>query len=451
MIAGVGGPAEEQHVRHTDAAPAQARDARVALPCDEDEVDDGHGISGTALEEAEEVLPDPDVPDIVSSSSYQRLYGDLPLHRAVLDVYCRMAVLGGRLMGDNMADTTRMSERQMQSLADEAREFIVDHVDLLFGPVHTTKAHRLANHLLSALLGNGNLWEGDTSENEALHGPCKKMYNRTNKRGPTMVLQMMRAAETQAEVLREIMELDARDDDGKDGNDCSEDNDGIHRLLEDDTSDGDVATAPVPALSRSHRGLRITIADAEQLPGMTSLGTVLGKEAGCTLVVSPSFTFYCTFEWGASSVVQTACATETHFGKPRYDYIWYTDDGGRRQLGLVRLVVRMLGGIVNNFAVVRRMHEVAPIPRCSLTRSGCRRMAWYFGGPADEWPLLACVPLARVLRLEHVVPDFQDLADRRGLRAMPSNVADTAAERHATRFFTNHFYPFTSRTLNPGS
>jgi len=442
MIAGVGGPSEQQHARHTDAAPAQARETRRAPPCDEDEVDDGHGLDGVSLEEADEVLPDPDVPDIVHSSTYQRLYGDLPLHRAVLDVYCRMAVLGGRLMGDNMANTTHMSEQQMRALAQEAREFIVDHVDLLFGPAHTTKAHRLANHLLSALLGNGNLWEGDTSENEALHGPCKKMYARTNKRGPTMVVQMMRAAETQAEVLREIREFDLEDAGGSDG---------IHLLLESDAIVGDVATAPAPALSRSHRGLRITIADAEELPGMASLGTVLGKQPDCTLVVSPSFTFHCTFEWGASSVVQTACATETHFGKPRYDYIWYTDEGGRRQLGLVRLVVRMLGGAVDDFAVVRCLREVPSIPRCSLTRSGCRRMAWCFENPSDDWPLLACVPLTCVLRLEHVVPDFQDLAERRGLRAMPSNVADTASERHATRFFTNHFYPFTSRALNPGS
>jgi len=34
---------------------------------------------------------------------------------------------------------------------------------------------------------------------------------------------------------------------------------------------------------------------------------------------------------------------------------------------------------------------------------------------------------------------------------MPSNIPDTAAERRAQRFFTNHFHPFTSRALNPSS
>jgi len=441
MMAGVGGPAQELPARHTDVAPAQIFLQRRSF-VDNEELEDGHGPDGVALEEAEEVLPDPVVPDTMSSDKYQRLYGDDPLHVAVLDVYCRMAALGGRLMGDNIADTTRMSERQMRALADEVRDFIVDHVDLLFGPVHTTKAHRLANHLLAALLGNGNLWEGDTSENEALHGPCKKINTRTNRRGPTMVVQMMRAAETQAEVLREMREHELEEVDGDDG---------LHRLVEGDADAGDVALAPAGSLSRSHRGLRITIADAQQLSGMASLGSLLSKEAESSLVISPSFTFHCTFEWGASSVVQTACATESHLGKPRYDYIWYSDESGQRQLGLVRLVVRMLGGVVDDFAVVRRMHAAAPIPRCTLTKFGCRRMAWCFDNPTDDWPLLARVPLTSVLRVEHVVPDFQDLSERRGLRAVPSNVPDTVAERHAARFFTNRFYPFTSRTLNPSS
>jgi len=53
--------------------------------------------------------------------------------------------------------------------------------------------------------------------------------------------------------------------------------------------------------------------------------------------------------------------------------------------------------------------------------------------------------------VEHVVTDSQDLFERHGLRAVPSNVPDNVAERYAARFFTNKFYPFTSRTLNPRS
>jgi len=385
------------------------------------------------------VLPDPVVPDVVTSTKYRRLFGTLPLHTAVLDVFCRMAALGGRLMGDNMAETVQMTEKQMRDLADEAQNFIIEYVDVLFGPAHTTKAHRLANHLLAALLNNCNLWEGDTSENERLHGPCKKMYGRTNKRGPTVVLQMMRAAETQCEVLRELRELE------------DEDGGGLYDLLEQPDGAVDVEIAPSAAMSQSHRGLRMTIRQAAELPGMATLGALLQRHAECSIVVSQSFTFFCSFEWGSASVVQTACATESYLGKPRYDYCWYTDQHGRRQLGWVRLIVRMLGGAVDDFAVVRCLEEYPAIPQCPLTRCGCKRMARRFAHPNDDWPEIARVPLTKVHRIEHVVADFQDLGNRHGLRAVPSGIPDTPAERHAQRFFTNHFHPFTSRALNPSS
>jgi len=442
MIAGVGGPIEQCTTRHPSASPAQSAAVRRQPAMDGDELDDGNGPDGAVLVPADEVLPDPAVAGVTTSDKYRELYGRLPLHRAVLDVYCRMAALGGRLMGDNMADTMRMSEQQMRALADEALDFITNRVDLLFGPAHTTKAHRVAAHLLAALLNDGNLWEGDTSENEALHGVCKKMYGRTNKRGPSMVLQMMRATETQTEVLRELRALvDMNKQEG----------DGVHDLLDEVADESDVQMEPVVTLPRSHRGRRLLVADAQSMPGMAGLGELLGEGPDGSLVVSPSVSFSCTFEWGARSVTQTACATELYQGRPRYDHIWYTDQGGQRRLGWVRMVVRMIGGAVDDCVIVRCMQEVPSISDCALTRSGCRRMAWSFPRPDAEWPELARVPLARILRLEHVVVDFQDLGDRRGLAAVPSNTPDTAVERRAARFFTNHFYPFTSRVLNPST
>ena len=324
----------------------------------DEELDDGHGPDGAVLGDAEEILPDPVVHDVVSSAKYKRLFGALPLHRAVLDVFCRMAALGGRLMGDNIAETTRMTEQQMRSLAHEAQEFVVDYVDLIFGPAHTTKAHRLASHLLVALLSNGNLREGDTSENEALHGPCKRMYSRTNKRGPTIVPQMMRAAETQCEVLRELRQM--TDDDVHVSGD-----DELFSLLEDVVPGEEVSMASPAALSRSHRGARIRVHDLEQAPGMSVLGSLLGEDADCSLFVSSSVSFYCTFEWGADTVVQTACATESYLGKARYDHIWYTDSSGQRRLGWARLIVRKLAGAVDDFVVggVRRRCAHYPTAR----------------------------------------------------------------------------------------
>jgi len=125
--------------------------------------------------------------------------------------------------------------------------------------------------LLAALLLHGKFSGGDTSENEALHGPCKQMCARTNKCGPSIVLQMMRAAETQAEALRGLRLLKDKDDDGGGRVDHV-------LLLSEDIVDGvDVGTAPTVSESRSHRGLRTSVAKAEQVSGMALLGSLLGK------------------------------------------------------------------------------------------------------------------------------------------------------------------------------
>jgi len=239
-------PADAELVRYPDAAPTAASAAyERSSGGDSDELYDGHGSGSAELEAANEPQPEPQVHDIFSSAMYRRLYGTLSLYKAVLGVHCRMELFGGCRMGENMADTTRSSGHHMHALADEAQEFVVECVDLLFGPAHTTKAHRLANHLLAALSRNGNLWEGGTSENEAPHGPSEMMDVRTNNRKPFVVLKTMRASDTQAEVLRELKVLENDDEGGGDG---------LLRLLEGNDDGGDVGMTSSASLSRSHRG-----------------------------------------------------------------------------------------------------------------------------------------------------------------------------------------------------
>jgi len=77
----------------------------------------------------------------------------------------------------------------------------------------------------------------------------------------------------------------------------------------------EVPTEPVVSLPRSHRGRRLAVMGAQQsMRGMAGLEELLGVDPSSSLVVSPSFAFFCTFEWGAPSVVQTACATESFLG-----------------------------------------------------------------------------------------------------------------------------------------
>jgi len=55
----------------------------------------------------------------------------------------------------------------------------------------------------------------------------------------------------------------------------------------------------------------------------------------------------------------------------------------------------------------------------------------------------------RILRAENVQVDWWDLMERVGLLATPANKTIDATERRAARYFTNPFFPWTSRELRP--
>lgn len=78
----------------------------------------------------------------------------------------RAAILMGALCGENQAEGAELTTKEANDLAQEAYQFVTSYMAALFGAAHTTKMHRLAYHLLDALLPRGNLVEGDTSMNE---------------------------------------------------------------------------------------------------------------------------------------------------------------------------------------------------------------------------------------------------------------------------------------------
>jgi len=165
--------------------------------------------------------------------------------------------------------------------------------------------------------------------------------------------------------------------------------------------------APNLPPSWSHRGQRMRISAAENFPGTAQLGSLLCDGPDCALVLSSLLTSHCTFDKGTASVVQTSCATEHFLGKPRYDHIWYLGESGQRRLEWVRLVMRTMDGMVDDFAVVRRLVTVPSIPRYSLTWAGCTRMASRFDRPEPESPALAIVPHSHLLRVERLLQDLR--------------------------------------------
>jgi len=65
------------------------------------------------------------------------------------------------------------------------------------------------------------------------------------------------------------------------------------------------------------------------------------------------------------------------------------------------------------------------------------------------FPALAVVPVTDLQRLEHVVPDFEDLSDRLGLYATPTTVPDSPRELPLQLFFVNAFFPWTGGCTVP--
>lgn len=65
----------------------------------------------------------------------------MPSHDAVLDLLCLADRLGGALFGDNIGDTTAITEGKIKAIEADATSLGVDYVQVFYGHVHTTKLH----------------------------------------------------------------------------------------------------------------------------------------------------------------------------------------------------------------------------------------------------------------------------------------------------------------------
>lgn len=106
-------------------------------------------------------------------------------------------------------------------------------------------------------------------------------------------------------------------------------------------------------------------------------------------------------------------------------------------VGEVRAIIRCKD---DDFAVVCDMDVVDAVPGCPFGERDCSRLKWALSATGGS--LIRAVPLSQVRRLLHVVPDFQNLASRKGLGAAPAGYRSPADDRRAMRYFVNEFYPW---------
>jgi len=459
---------------------------------------DGSGTDDT-LSGGEEMAEDAPVPDITNTTdAYRSLFGTRPMHEAVLVVVCSAAALMNKLCGDNEAEGLQRTTEEATALQKEAYQFVCHYVAVLFGPVHTTKMHALAFHLLDELLNRGNLIEADTSVNESLHRLAKIMFANTNKQTTSFPVQMLRCEQTLARIIADDAHDKMRAEAGLpvigrsaggrawlvDANGEMVPDEGApgvgppvaNRLLQGDTAgevqaevedaDDEATTTElggaggagrrrggrlrrrrVRISGRRVRVCEVTAADGGRLKGLQEL---LGLGAEQHLIVGNSQKFEAELEWRPSRRLdQFVRAAPMFYRKPWFDHVIFRDANfpGKPQYGLARLLVRAVDGVRRDVVVVQRLVDAAPRDNCVLTQFGCKRLRW----DIDEetgFPKLAALALVDIQRLEHIVPDFEELCERHGLLGTPATIADTPHERRRQRYFSNIFFPWTSNSID---
>jgi len=478
MVAGAVGPADQEDSSNTSSDSMDVAPTRAATHPQAPVADSGtESVAGDAPSDAEadaaggaadidelemptKAAGGPPGPEVIYTERYKDVFGAVPLHDAVLTTFCRAAHLGGQLFGDNVADTTTLTEAQIVAMEENAVALGVDCIQTLYGHVNTKKLHRLIAHLGDELRGRGNLWEGDTSENERLHARCKRMFRRTNKRGPGVALQMMRCEESQSAVLHELQDADAEQ--------LPEEEPAGVVLPADVTVTGNArgsrraggggadlaATTALPAqtsdISFTGRETRSTVGELRATWALGKVGQALGLGDDDHVTLHKTVRIMARFEWGAPTVMQHLRAANSFIGKSWFSWVLYRalDDGVR--WGRLRLVLRSVAGRARSCVVLQRLRRATARPGCVLSEFGCVRLAWAFDSDDAVYPALHVVDAVDILREEDVQTDWYDRAARLGLRSMPSDRTSSAAEWRAARFFTNPFFPWTSRSMRPG-
>lgn len=318
-VAGLIGPADPERLEnfHADVS---AVGPFGPVP---DDADEGLGLEHD--ENAHQAIPTGVATG--DGTAYKALFGDMPVQDAVQQMFCQIAQLGGMLCGDNVAGTVHTTGTQVSAMVDAALAAECS-IQVLLGPVHTSKIHRLMRHLRNELECRGNLWEGDTSRNESLHKVCKKMYLRSNKRGPTLAMQMMRGEQAQTEILRGLTGGESDDDAGSEDDALVEQMNAVHVAQVDH-----VDAVPDSVLHMSTRGVRIAVGALSGLPGLQDLSTLLEMDVAETVVGAKTLDFNAKFEWGARSRIQFLRATTSFNGKPYFDHLRYKADNGEVRLG----------------------------------------------------------------------------------------------------------------------
>jgi len=181
---------------------------------------------------------------------------------------------------------------------------------------------------------------------------------------------------------------------------------------------------------------RIRVSDLAKRPGLSDAAAALGISDSSHVRLVKRHRINARFECGTETK-QMVRADPDYRGCPWFDAVFFrapTAPSSPR-LAEVRAMVRRGDG---DWALLSLFKPLPHNPDCPLVSRGCIRLEWHVRAGATEATLRA-VPMTAVIRLAHVVPDFNDLAEREGYDAIPAGLDASVEKRLAMRYFLNAF------------
>lgn len=371
-------------------------------------------------------------------SVYRAAFPDTPLHAAVTAMFAEYALLVGRITRRlGVAADQPMTLSEGAAIAEHAQVFILGYVNPILGHVRTTKIHRVLCHVLHAVQYHGNIMNGNTSKNEAIHKADKRHYVRTNKR-PGYTKQLVRHAHGTRKVLQRNAEQLQQEALAA----------AQHRAASGDggyVAEDRTAGPPLRRARTAHLG-HVRISDLAARPGLSTLAALLGVSDRHRVAV-PSHVFFSAQIAGDGARRQVVRASPSFHGRQWFDHVECMPAGaaaeGTTQFGQVRLIVRRADEV--DHVILAEMERVVGADECPLSSRGCTQLRWCASEPHERGAVaqvrLRAVPVTDIVRVVHIVPDCADMGRREKIGVTPPAFGTDSARVWTMRYLLNAFYP----------
>ena len=250
-------------------------------------------------------------------------------HSALTAAICELVVVTNALFAaqfTNQGGGILYSEAVV--LAKKAHAWVVEAFQPVLGPGHTTKLHRLSAHLLDEFRLRGNVGDGNSAYNEALHKAVMAAYKLTNKRRDQFVEQLVLSEQVYT-LLHEGEEDNA---------DAEEEGPGT------DTGDYDSAGTRRSRPQRRQRRRRryakkYSLAELARSHSIPGLAAVLCRLESTLLCRSGNLYYGDASQPRRGRAQHTIRAAPIFHGSPWFDWLRYCRPDGAIRVGQAAVVV----------------------------------------------------------------------------------------------------------------